>query len=139
MRRILFALVSVAAIVSFAPDRVAAQNKRGDRNLITRQDIDEGGASMVTAQDAVQRLRPQWLRPALGRNNAASMDGSNQNTPNATAPILYIDDRRQPELDLLRTVPATKVKEIKFMDQNRAVQMLGPGHEAGAILVTTEK
>ena len=42
-------------------------------------------------------------------------------------------------MDALRTVTVASLVEIKYMDQNKAVQMLGPGHEAGAILISTDR
>jgi hypothetical protein len=116
----------------------AAQDKKGDRNLITRADILEAGASVTTAYDAVQRLRPMWLRPPAGRSASANM-GDMRGSPNATAPIVYINDVRQQALEDLRTLPITRVVQIKYLDQNRGVQMMGPGHEAGAILVVTDE
>lgn len=138
MRRPWFVLLAVLGLLSTASQPAAAQ-KRGDRNTITRQDLDEAGTSISNAYDAVQRLRSNWLNPPRGRMSSAAMIDNNANAANATEAILYIDDRRQAQLDLLRTVPVAKIKEIKYLDQNRAIQMLGPGHEAGAILVTTDK
>jgi len=117
---------------------VAQAQKRGDRSLITRADLNEGGGGVTTAHDAVQRLRPNWLRPAMGRIASSSMTGSStERGTAATEPIIYIDEVRQPNLEALRTVAASKVVQMKYLDQNRAVQLLGPGHEAGAIQVTT--
>ena len=138
MRRastILFA----AALFAFVPLVLQAQApaKRGDRNTITRVDIDEAGTSITNAQDAVQRLRPNWLRAPMGRMARSGADG--QAGEGASEPILYIDERRQPNLEQLRTVQVVQLFELKFLDQNRAIQMLGPGHEMGAILITTRK
>ena len=57
MRR--FLVVAVLALL--AGTSVEAQ-KRGDRNTITRVDIEEAGNAVTNADDAVRRLRPQWLR-----------------------------------------------------------------------------
>ena len=134
MRRLLVRTLLLLLVVSGS----ALAQKRGDRSLITRADLDEGGSGLTTAQDAVQRLRPMWLRPPLGRSATAGMlEGVGDRTSKPTEPIVYIDEVRQPNLESLRTVMVAKVIEIKYLDQNRAVQMLGPGHEVGAILVTT--
>ncbi|MBK6485668.1 MAG: hypothetical protein IPF98_02115 [Gemmatimonadetes bacterium] len=131
MRRLLARTLLLLLVVSGS----ALAQKRGDRSLITRADIDEGASGMLTAQDAIQRLRPNWLRPPLGRNSAAGMMGDGNAKSNEA--IIYIDDVRQPNLESLRTVALDKVVSMKYLDQNRAVQMLGPGHEAGSIQVTT--
>ncbi len=138
MRRV-FTVVLAAVLLAFVPSIVQAQAaaKRGDRNTITRLDLDEAGASVTNGQEAVQRLRPNWLRAPMGRMARSGADG--QAGQVANEPILYIDERRQPNLEQLRTVTAAQLLELKFLDQNRAIQMLGPGHEMGAILVTTRK
>lgn len=112
-----------------------AARPRGDRNRLTRVEIDEAGSGIVTARDAVRVLRPQWLSPPMGRMASSNLAGDTQS---AKAIVVYIDDVRQPDLESsLITVPAIKIVEIRYLDQNRAIQMRGPGHEAGVIEVTT--
>ncbi len=132
MRR-LFSAVVLGALVA---GPIEAQ-KRGDRNTINRVDIEEAGNAVTNADDAVRRLRPQWLRGPMGRMSSSGADGRMGEV--ATEAILYIDEKRQPNLDQLRTVPGAQIEELKFLDQNRAIQMLGPGHEAGAIMLKTRK
>lgn len=116
------------------PQKRAAR-PRGDRNRLTRVEIDEAGTGIVTARDAVRLLRPQWLNPAMGRIASSNMANS---TGAATQIVVYIDDLRQPDIESsLITVPALKIVEIRYLDQNRAMQQRGPGHEAGVIEVTT--
>ncbi|GMV11502.1 MAG TPA: hypothetical protein PKC83_02500 [Gemmatimonadaceae bacterium] len=134
MRRLFLRTLLLLVLTSGA----ALAQKRGDRSLITRTDLDEGGSGLTTAQEAIQRLRPNWLRPPMGRNATAGMlDGLGDREATAREAILYIDEVRQPNLEQLRTVQLSRVVEMKYLDQNRAVQLLGPGHEAGAILITT--
>jgi hypothetical protein len=138
MRRPTMLALSLLALV-LAGDAAHAQ-KRGDRSLITQQDLDEAKGSITTALEAVQRLRPNWLTPSRGRNASATLgEPIGTRSANATEPIVYIDERRQPAVDALRTVAVASLVEIKYMDQNKAVQMLGPGHEAGAILISTDR
>jgi hypothetical protein len=138
MRRPTILALSLLALAS-AGDAAFAQ-KRGDRSLITQQDLDEAKGSITTALEAVQRLRPNWLNPSRGRNASATLgEPIGTRSANATEPIVYIDERRQPAVDALRTVTVASLVEIKYMDQNKAVQMLGPGHEAGAILISTDR
>ena len=108
---------------------------RGDRNRLTRVEIAEAGGGIVTARDAVRLLRPQWLNPPMGRVASSNM-GSESGA--ATQVVVYIDDIRQPDLESsLLTVPSLKIVEIRYLDQNRAMQQRGPGHEAGVIEVIT--
>lgn len=112
----------------------APRRPRGDRNKLTKVEIEEGGTAILTARDAVRMLRPQWLQPPVGRSGTSTMGGE---SGGATDVIVYIDDMRQPDLESLITVPIAKVFEMRYLDQNRAIQMRGPGHEKGVIEVTT--
>jgi hypothetical protein len=129
--------LSRTLLLLFAVSSAAFAQKRGDRYFISRDDLDEGGGGMTNAQDAIQRLRPNWLRPPLGRNAKGGMLDGLQQGSQASEPIVYIDEVRQPNLEALRTVLTSKIVSMKYLDQNRAVQMLGPGHEAGAIQIIT--
>lgn len=107
---------------------------RNETTSITRGDIEQGGAGIYTAREAVRVLRPQWLSRPMGRvasSNVNSAGGGAQDI------IVYINDVRQPEYDALATVPASRILEMKYLDQNRAVLLHGPGHEGGVIEVTT--
>ena len=65
-------LLLLALALSFVAPAVEAQRQdstpqkrasrpRGDRNLLTRDEIDAAGSGIVTARDAVRLLRSQWL------------------------------------------------------------------------------
>ncbi len=111
-----------------------AQKGRGDRNKITLAEITENSGAIMTARDAVRVLRPQWLAPPMGRMASPEVLGS---SGGPLSVIVYIDDIRQPDLESLTTVLVSRIAELKYLDQNRAVQMRGPGHEGGVIEVTT--
>ncbi len=126
-----------ALAVMLAPFGVSAhgqQSSHGDRNKLTRVELDEGGSTIVTAREAVRLLRPQWLTPPRGRIASSDMVGSGGGGQTV---ILYIDDIRQPDLESLALVPGSKIFEMRYLDQNRAVMLRGPGHEAGVIEITT--
>jgi hypothetical protein len=125
------ALLVLAVTLLATPAR--AQD-RGDRNKLTQVEIAEAGSSIMTAREAVRILRPQWLNPPRGRNASSDMLGAGGGSPTV---ILYIDDKRQPDLETLATVPASRILEMKYLDQNRAVLLRGPGHENGVIEITT--
>ena len=129
--KFVLAFLSVVAIAAPA----GAQQNRGDRNKLTQADIAEAGSGIMTARDAIRILRPNWMSPPpLGRH--ASSDVL---TPGGGSPVIivYINDVRQPDVESLATVPASRIVELKYLDQNRAVLLHGPGHESGAIEVTT--
>src|SRR4051812_12124309 len=124
-------LLVCAALAACATGQPAS---RSDTSMLTRTDIEQGGSSIFTAREAVRILRPQWLARPMGRvasSNVTSSGGGNQEI------VVYINDIRQPEFEALATVPAAKIVEIRYLDQNRAVLLHGPGHEGGVIEVTT--
>lgn len=134
MRKPILAFCVLLLSVSVLARPACAQKDRGDRNKLTRVEIVEGGTSIVSAREAVRLLRPYWLSPPLGRKASSDVLGAGGG---GQAVIVYIDDVRQPDLDALATVQASRILELKYLDQNRAVLLRGPGHENGVIEVTT--
>jgi len=135
MRRFLFVGVLFAsAAVLCVPQSLHAQKVRGDRNRLSRDDVAEVASGGNTAYDVVRTLRPQWLSPPNGRNATATMMGDGGG---AKEVVVYIDDKRQQSLDDLKTVKIAAIIELRYLDQNRAIQMRGPGHEMGVIEVIT--
>ncbi len=110
--------------------------RRGDRSRLTRADLDEAGNSIVTARDAIRILRPHWLQPPVGRSASSNVAGSGGG---ATTVIVYLDGFRQPDLEVLNTVQASAIIEMRYLDQNRAIIIHGPGHEAGVIEIKTKE
>lgn len=111
-----------------------ARRNRGDRNRLTATEVQQAGG-VPTALDAIRLLRPWWLNPPPGRMSSSNLASE---TRAASEVVVYIDGLRQPDVSSsLVTVPAAKVVEVRYLDQNRAVQTYGPGHEAGVIEVTT--
>lgn len=138
MRRILVRLAVLALAALAVPNFAEAQKKRGDRFRITAEEIAEAGASVGNAWDVVQTLRPQWLAPIHMTATSSAMVGG-PGPGGATEVIVYINEVRQPSLEALRTVRASITTSMRFLDQNRAIQMRGPGHERGVIEVTTSE
>lgn len=133
--RVVLAVLVLAAVVG-SSDAQEAKKKRGDRNRLLQEEIVEAGTAIVTARDAIRMLRPQWLNPPMGRmasSNIAGAGGGQQTL------ILYIDDVRQPDLEILTQVKSADIVEMRYLDQNRAVQYRGPGHEAGVIEIKTQR
>lgn len=129
MRRSLSALLLVTAVAltsacasSGAND--AANARGGSRSApITAEMAREAGASNV--YDAVQSLRPTWLRIRGGGSNA-SQDL-----------VVYLDDTRLGGSAALRQISTTAIVSIEFIDPSAAQFRWGSGHTNGAILVRT--
>ena len=127
-----FCLVLLGVFALATP--AGAQKGRGDRSKLTQVEITEAGTSIMTAREAVRILRPQWLAPAMGRKASSDVIGAGGGSQ---VVVVYIDDIRQPDVESLATVPSSRILELKYLDQNRAVLLRGPGHESGVIEVTT--
>lgn len=126
---------ALATMLLLVPDAAHAQKKqRGDRNRITQDDLAEAPSSVNTAYDAIRTMRGQWLNPPMNRAAGSSFTGDGGG---AKEVVVYIDDVRQQSLEDLKTIKANTIVEMKYLDQNRAIQMRGPGHELGAIEITT--
>lgn len=138
LRTTLLALFVIGVSVLALPRTSNAQSKpRSDRYHITREEITESGGNIGTAYDVVRLLRQRWLNPPLGRNSTTNADGT---SGGATEIIVYINDVRQQSIEDLKTVKAALVADMRFLEQNRAIQLRGPGHELGVIeVITTDR
>jgi hypothetical protein len=119
---------------SMAVGSLHAQKPRGDRNRLTSTELAEAPATATNAYDIIRAARPQWLTPPIGRTSSSNVMGDGGGAKDI---VLYIDDTKQPSLDDLRTIKSATIVEMRFLDQNRALQLRGPGHEMGVIEVTT--
>ncbi len=136
----------ITALVGFPTLAHAQKKSRGDRNRITHDEVVESASTASTAYDLIHIMRPLWLEPAQGRMASARADGgadaSTDAGSNASAigvaadVVVYVNGNRQPSLDQLKTLRVAGILEMRYLDQNRAIQMHGPGHEKGVIEVT---
>lgn len=97
-----------------------------DRDLITAEEIRSVPAR--DAYDIVQHLRPEWLRPPLGRSARYE-----------TVIGVYYDNSRLGDVEALRSIQASGVASIRFLDAAQARGLPGQGteHMAGAIVVSS--
>ena len=108
-----------------------ATRTRGSSNLITEAEI--SSAAYQNALEIVQNLRPQMLIPRGAGSDASGLSA-------ASIPIIiYMDDVRLGEPSSLTNIPATRVKEIRFLNARDATTRFGTGHSSGVILVTTKR
>ena len=108
-----------------------ANAQKRDRYFITAEEIAEK-PDITNSYEAIQRLRPRWLRVVRSRRNAG-VPGSEP----AGGAILYVNEIRQPELDDLRNIRVDEVWEIQYLVGSKAKVLYGADHEQGAIMVTT--
>jgi hypothetical protein len=98
----------------------------GTRNVITAEQIAE--TSATDAYEAVQRLRPEFLR---GRGPTSVRD------PNPTLPVVFLDNTRLGGLQQLRNIPVQIIETIEYLSASDATTRWGTGYTGGAIEVRT--
>ena len=102
-----------------------ARPVRGPADLITEAEINAG--VYQTALEIVQNLRPNMMRPR----------GSTAQGP--VPVVVFIDDVRMVDMNGLATVPASRVKEIRYINARDATTRWGTDVGSGVILVTTKR
>lgn len=98
---------------------------RVDRNLLTREQIDE--TNKQNAFEVVETLRSNWLRP----RGPTSLQG-----PDAVVQV-YLDDNRLGTVDALRTISTPMIQYIRWYDGIAATGRWGLDHGAGVVYVST--
>ena len=96
---------------------------RTSSDIITRAEI--ASTSFDNAFDAVQRLRPLFLR---ARTTATSR---------TAYPVVYVDGIRRGAPEVLRTIAASTVAEIRYLSPAVASTRYGMNIVGGVIQVTT--
>jgi hypothetical protein len=96
----------------------------GSALVITGAQVRESGAG--TAYDVLTRLRPEFL----SRHAYTIVDD-----PEGGYPVVYVNGVRQGGLDLLKTIPAAMVAEIRYISPGAASDRFGRHHAGGVIAV----
>ncbi len=104
----------------------AGEERAGSsRNTLTQADLLE--TSEANLFEAIQRLRPQWLR-ARGSN----FEGR------ARAPTVFLDGSRRGEVDFLQQIHVSDVLDVRFLSSSDAATIYGTTTgTGGAIQVRT--
>jgi hypothetical protein len=144
----------------------AAASRRGNPFVLTSAEI-AASPSLLNAYDAVQALRPHFLRtrgavsasgggllgggstaPAGRRNGQGNQpSGSGEPAGARGAPpvpedvgiLVYLDRQRYGRIETLREIPLATVEEIRFLNVGEANNQFGMGHPHGAIQVITKR
>ena len=123
------ALVLGIACASLGPRQPSSA--KTERNLITREEILNSSFTDLDLFRAIRGLRPHFLAPPLGVQSRGSM---------ASSPALvYFDQMRQAGLDALRTLRASEVEEVRYLDPTAAQSEFGPAGGGGALMIKLHK
>ena len=94
---------------------------RGSTNRIIESEL--APLQQLDCYQAIQRLRPNWLRQRGSQPPQIMVDGS----------------RQSGGLDVLRAYRAADVQEMRYVSGTDATTRYGTGFDGGAILITTNR
>ena len=136
VRGALVGLLASTACHHASSNAVSTPRKRsvGQRDDITRKDIEAVVAQSSTAYDIVKLLRPEMLL----RRTVTGVEPVARQLPNELPGLhVHVDDVRVGAVDFLSTIPARAVASIQWLSASEASTKYGNGHTAGVISVTT--
>ncbi|HET8713306.1 MAG TPA: hypothetical protein VFM23_06435 [Gemmatimonadales bacterium] len=97
--------------------------------LITEDEIERAGSSVASAFDAVQFLRPRWLRSRA----SLQLPGRDGQVRVAVFKV-YVDDHDMGGLDFLKSLPAEQVYTMRYMSEAEVGARYGPTSGPGIIV-----
>jgi hypothetical protein len=118
----------IVGATMLAPPELSAQKKQ--RDVITREELQGSGQRDQDAFSAIRSLRPHFMAPPRGNR---TMGGSS-----ASALVVYLDGMKS-DLQALRTMSASDVVEVKYLEPAKAEEEYGITHSGGAIMVKTSR
>jgi hypothetical protein len=121
--------VSIVAIIACASSG-ATGGARHQADLITASEISSSGTT--NAWDLINRLRPNWLK----QQPIGSIGGGAR----SQVVVVYVDGHRFGDISSLRSLTATDIRSVQWLDAARAATVLnevGSDPIAGAIVIKT--
>lgn len=94
-------------------------------DLISDEELEEARQRGENLYQAIQRLRPTWL-VARGVTMRERIE-----------PVVYLNGSPYGELDFLRQISVSDVREVRRINAADATTRYGTGHAGGVIAVTT--
>jgi hypothetical protein len=126
MHRKVAVLVAVALTVVACSSTGATGARRSSSSVITAEDLAE--VPELNCYEAVQRLRPSWLR-TRGRVSMSGQQGIR----------LYVDGISRGYVEELASIRANAVERMRHLSGPEATSRFGTDHGDGAILVTLKR
>ena len=116
--------VRIMQVILVPATDAARRGERRNPNVITTAELRQ--AEGLTAFQAIQQMRPQWLR---GRRVSSVFGG-------LILPKVVVDETQYREIADLRSMIVSAIAEIRFIGAADATTRFGTGYPAGAILVS---
>lgn len=98
--------------------------------VLTAEEITNTKAEEVTAYDALSRLRPNWL---------AAHGVTSFSKKGAAYAIVYMDDQKYGDLNMLRNFKAFQVAEMRYYDFTQAGARFGVAAGGGGVIEVRSK
>lgn len=121
MRRTVAGLLVALAVSGCSRGPGTSSGARPSSDLLTQREIST--VSAANAYEAVQRLRPAFLRP---RSTA---------TRTMEYAVVFLDGIRRGSPETLKTIPAGQIEEIRYLTARDATTRYGLNVSAGVLEV----
>jgi hypothetical protein len=104
---------------------------RSDRSTISAEELKE--TRETSLYNAIQRIRPDWLRS----RGATSIQSGMAGNPGPDQIFVYQDVQRLGTIDILKSMNITQATSLKFYTASEAQMRFGTGNPNGAIQIIT--
>lgn len=123
-----FAVATVFVLVGCGGPRSGASKPiPSERNRLTREEILSSNARQGDLYEAIRSLRPQFFMAAPSVHSVGST---------ASMPlVVYFGRLRQSGIEVLRSVSAINVDEVRYLDPTASQNEFGPMASGGALIV----
>lgn len=126
LRLVVPTLIVAGGWLALTPSESAAQKRQRDR--ISREEIVSAPHRDLDLYQVIRSLRPHFLEPPPGVRTLGGAYGP--------APVaVYVDGARETGIDALRTITASRVDEVRYLDPTRSENEFGPRASGGAVTV----
>jgi hypothetical protein len=118
--------VSLLVLLWLAAAPLQSQHRS---DLITADEIEAVIAKGATAFDVVQTLRPRWLKV-----RDAYLGSDPSSIINSQGAHVYLDDHDQGDVEYLKTIPAERIAQLRWISATEAGARYGPTDGPGIVV-----
>ncbi|MFQ5538319.1 MAG: hypothetical protein ACE5GJ_12805 [Gemmatimonadota bacterium] len=120
-RALVLGLTLTFALSACASGSSSTGARRSSANRISQDELQS--MLQLDAYQAIQRLRPTWMRSRAGSQPQVVVDGN----------------RQSGGLEALRAFRVAEIQEMRYLSARDATTRFGTGYDGGAILITTKR
>lgn len=138
----------LSGIVLLVTTASSVQAQKKSRDLITREEIEASPKKDGYIYDLIRSIRPHMVEAPRGVRrtgiDAASAPGAvrsvGQGGSNAMEVAVFVDGNHAGGIDILKSIAALNVDEVRYFDPGKAVDEFGVTLGAGgAVVIKTHK